>query len=75
MRSPAGAALTDPGPRADAAELRPGAARAGVVDGLDAILLIGACVAFAAALATPPLIRERGFVASVEEGELPEPAA
>jgi predicted MFS family arabinose efflux permease len=47
------------------AHLRPlaaGAARAGFVDGLNSVLLIGALVAFAAALLTVGLIRQRDFV-------------
>jgi EmrB/QacA subfamily drug resistance transporter len=42
----------------------PAQLRAGVVDGLNEILLIGACVAFIAGLATLLLIRERDFVDS-----------
>jgi predicted MFS family arabinose efflux permease len=40
----------------------PAQIQAGVVDGLNEILLIGACVAFVAVLATLALIRQRDFV-------------
>ena len=42
------------------------AGHAGFVDGLNHILIIGACIAFAAAVATLVLIRERDFVESAE---------
>ena len=43
-------------------ELAFGAARASFVDGLNSILLIGAAIAFAAAVLTFMLIRQRDFV-------------
>jgi hypothetical protein len=42
------------------------ASQAGFVDGLNLILLIGACTAFAAAVTTFLLVRERDFVESSE---------
>jgi hypothetical protein len=51
------------------AKLRPAvihASQAGFVDGLNLILLIGACTAFAAAVTTFLLVRERDFVESSE---------
>jgi hypothetical protein len=44
---------------------------AGVVGGLNQVLLIGAAVAFVAAVTTLGLIRERDFVESVEHEVLP----
>jgi EmrB/QacA subfamily drug resistance transporter len=49
-----------------------GGAGAGIVDGLNVILLVGACVAFAAAVATLVLIRERDFVEATEDEEILE---
>ena len=56
----------------------PAQLRAGTVDGLNEILLVGACIAFAAAVATFALVRERDFVApgARERAEdQPEPVA
>jgi EmrB/QacA subfamily drug resistance transporter len=55
----------------------PAQLHAGVVDGLNEILLVGAVTAFVAALSTLLLIRERDFVVSAEHQALPrqpEPA-
>jgi EmrB/QacA subfamily drug resistance transporter len=49
----------------------PAALHAGVVDGLNEILLIGAATAFAAAVATLLLIRQRDFVDPAQEREAP----
>jgi MFS family permease len=49
----------------------PAQVRAGVVDGLNEIILIGACVAFAAVIATLLLIRERDFVESAAHDAVP----
>ena len=46
------------------------AAQGGFADGLNAILLIGACVAFAAAVLTFALIRRRDFVAAPSPADL-----
>jgi EmrB/QacA subfamily drug resistance transporter len=54
-----------------AGDLRSTAGPAGVVDGLNHVLLIGAAVAFVAAVATLGLIRGRDFVESVEHEALP----
>jgi EmrB/QacA subfamily drug resistance transporter len=48
--------------------LAAGAARAGFVDGLNAVILIGAVVCFAAAVLTLVLIRQRDFVGVGAEG-------
>ena len=48
----------------------PAQIRSGVVDGLNEIILIGACVAFAAVVATLLLIRERDFIEGSEEQPL-----
>jgi EmrB/QacA subfamily drug resistance transporter len=53
-----------------ASNLRSTAGPAGVVDGLNHVLLIGAGVAFVAAVATLGLIRERDFVESAERDAL-----
>jgi EmrB/QacA subfamily drug resistance transporter len=58
--------------RSAVATFGPGGARAGVVDGLNEILLVGALVAFVAAIATLALIRERDFVDSTQREESPE---
>jgi EmrB/QacA subfamily drug resistance transporter len=50
------------------------AGRAGFTDGLDEILLVGACVAFAAAVATFLLIRRRDFVEPAEPAAQPSEA-
>jgi hypothetical protein len=58
------------------ANLRPTvveAGRAGFVDGLNLVLLVGAAVAFAAALATLVLVRERDFVDATEADNGAEP--
>jgi EmrB/QacA subfamily drug resistance transporter len=49
----------------------PAQVRAGVVDGLNEIILIAACVAFAAVVATLLLIRQRDFVDSTAHDALP----
>jgi predicted MFS family arabinose efflux permease len=54
-----------------ASNLRSTAGPAGVVDGLNHVLLIGAGVAFVAAVATLGLIRARDFVESAEREALP----
>jgi predicted MFS family arabinose efflux permease len=57
--------------------LRPiaaGAARAGFVDGLNEVMLIGALVAFAAAVLTAALIRQRDFV-DAQPGEVEGPGS
>ena len=53
--------------------LAAGAARAGFVDGLNSILLIGATVAFCAALLTASTIRTRDFIGA--DGERAQPGA
>jgi EmrB/QacA subfamily drug resistance transporter len=56
----------------------PGQLHAGVVDGLNEIILIGAATAFAAAVATLLLVRQRDFVDPAEPHTLPgraEPVA
>jgi EmrB/QacA subfamily drug resistance transporter len=59
-----------------AAKLISHAARAGFIDGLNLILLIGAGVAFASALLTLTLIRRRDFVAPpATSHDSPRPAA
>jgi hypothetical protein len=45
-----------------------GAARAGFVDGLNAVILIGAVIALVAAVLTFVLIRQRDFVGPAGEG-------
>jgi EmrB/QacA subfamily drug resistance transporter len=49
-------------------------AQAGFVDGLNAILLIGAIVALGAAVATAALIRRRDFVVAPDAAAAPAPA-
>ena len=51
-----------------------GATRAGFVDGLNLILLIGVVICFAGAVLSFALIRQRDFVASGESGLAPEAA-
>jgi len=49
--------------------LAAGAARAGFVDGLNVVILIGALISFAAAALTLALIRQRDFVGLEQDGE------
>jgi hypothetical protein len=62
--STGGAAHTIAAAPAPLRELIAGAARGGFVSGLNEILLIGGIVAFAGALASLALIRERDFITS-----------
>ena len=54
-----------------------GAAKSGFVDGLNTILLIGAVIAFAAAVLTLVLIRQRDFVGihQAQPGDAAPPAS
>jgi EmrB/QacA subfamily drug resistance transporter len=51
--------------------LAAGATRAGFIDGLNEVLLIGAVISFAAAVLTLALIRQRDFVGHGAEGSAP----
>jgi EmrB/QacA subfamily drug resistance transporter len=56
-------------------ELAGGAARAGFVDGLNTVMLIGALIAFAAAALTFVLIRQRDFVTEGAQADAPRDPA